>query len=200
MIAEKSLLNRLLEVGLEPQKYFSILEENAKKEHDLTTMTEDEVLHAKFYPINFQRTSRILNTLEIRPEISNKIKTIQKQYWMVITETWCGDSSQSLPIITKLAEQNSNIVFKIILRDSYPEIMDQFLTNGTKSIPILLVLDEKGNLLGKWGPRPKDAIKLFAEGKAKGMVKDDILQELHLWYGRNRGEQIQQEILDMLGL
>lgn len=199
MNTQISLFDEMLDAGIHPEIYFELLEQNATMQHDESTMTEDERNHARFYPINFQRTSRILNTLPVSTGIAEKIKRQEKQFWLVITEPWCGDSSQSLPVMAKLAELNPNIDFRIILRDKNPDIMNQFLTNGTKSIPLLIIFDENGNQIGKWGPRPKDAVKLFAEGKAQGLVKDDILVNLHAWYGKNKGQQIQEEIAELLG-
>ncbi len=104
--------------------------------------------------LNFQRSSRLEKTFvpseETRQIFSNIIK---KQKWILITESWCGDSAQNLPIIAKLAELNSLIDFKIVLRDSNLDFMDLYLTNGGRAIPKLIVFDENDNELFRWGPQ-----------------------------------------------
>ena len=87
----------------------------------------------------------------------------------MITESWCGDSAQNLPVIAKLAQLNSNIDFKIVLRDSNLEFMDLHLTNTSRAIPKLVVFDENNNELFQWGPRPVEAQNLFSRLKNDGI-------------------------------
>ncbi len=88
-------------------------------------------------------------------ESSEIIKEYNPFKILVITEPWCGDSLAMLPIIRKIAEKNGGWEIKIILRDSNPELMDKFLTDGAKAIPVFLFLDKDTNLFFKWGPRPE---------------------------------------------
>jgi hypothetical protein len=117
---------------------------------------------------------------------------------MVITESWCGDSAQILPIIAKAASLNPKIIFEIVLRDSNLEIMDCYLTNGTRSIPKLVVFDEMGNELLQWGPRPKVAQAILSNLKKEGIAPPLLYDKLHLWYGRDRGKEIEREIIELL--
>ena len=116
----------------------------------------------------------------------------------MITESWCGDSAQNLPVIAKLAQLNSNIDFKIVLRDSNLEFMDLHLTNTSRAIPKLVVFDEDNNELFQWGPRPVEAQNLFSRLKNDGIEKSEINKELHLWYGRNRGKEVEREITELV--
>ena len=75
---------------------------------------------------------------------------------LVIAEDWCGDASNTVPIMAKLADAAPGLELRVILRDQNPEVMDQYLTNGTRSIPIVIVLDEDFQELGHWGPRPTE--------------------------------------------
>ncbi len=94
--------------------------------------------------INVQRIKRLDKQTEINSELKTKIKGIsEKQVWVILVESWCGDAAQCLPVIAKIAEINSNIDLKIILRDENLSIMDQFLTNGSRSIPKLILLKMK---------------------------------------------------------
>jgi hypothetical protein len=94
-----------------------------------------------------------------------------------------------------MAEADSKINLKIILRDANPAIMDLYLTNGTLSIPILVSFDKSEKELFGWGPRPQEAKKLFEDLKTDGFEKSVILEKLNLWYGRNRGINLNMRCL-----
>jgi hypothetical protein len=114
---------------------------------------------------------------------------------MVISEAWCGDSAQNLPYIAKIAECNPLINLRIILRDSNLDIMDLYLADGkSRSIPKLVAFDEDGNELFQWGARPKEAQELVTRLKNEGMEKEKFLEQLHLWYGRDRGRTLENEL------
>jgi hypothetical protein len=153
----------------------------------------------EFLKLNFQRTTRLEKTFEPTDE-TKKIfsQVVQSQQWIIITETWCGDSAQIVPVIAKLAQLNNKINLKVLLRDSNLDYMDLYLTNGGRAIPKLVVYDENNEELFQWGPRPKAAQDLFTRLKNEGMEKPDINKELHLWYGRNKGREIENEISDVL--
>lgn len=87
---------------------------------------------------------------------------------------------------------------KILLRDSNLDYMDLYLTNGGRAIPKLIAYDENGEELFQWGPRPNEAKELFNRLKNDGVEKSDINKELHLWYGRNRGKEIEKEIFELI--
>jgi len=153
----------------------------------------------EYKKLNFQRTQRIEKSYEVSEELKSEIENIkEKQIWMVITESWCGDSAQNLPYLVKIASINSKIDLRIILRDSNPDIMDLYLTNGTRSIPKLVAFDLEGNELFTWGPRPKAAQELINQWKSEGIVKPELYEKLHLWYGRNRGKEIEAEFIEIL--
>jgi hypothetical protein len=149
--------------------------------------------------LNQHRSNRIYKHYEVSDEVSEEISKIdEKQIWMVITENWCGDSAQSLPYIAKIASLNNNIDLRIVLRDSHPEIMDLYLTNGTRSIPKMVGFDMEGNAKFKWGPRPEEAQKLMNQWKAEGVVKPELYEKLHLWYSKDKGKNIEKEILQLV--
>lgn len=151
--------------------------------------------------INLQRTQRLDKTFEPTEETKNIFSQITNpQQWIVITESWCGDSAQIVPVIAKLAQLNYNIDLKLLLRDSNLDYMDLYLTNGGRAIPKLIVYDENSEELFQWGPRPKAAQDLFSKLKSEGMQKPDINKELHLWYGRNRGKEVELKIAELIRL
>ena len=167
---------------------------------DLSKLSDKEKEDFPMVQLNYQRVSRILRTYKIDEELLGLIKKISSpQIWMVISEAWCGDSAQNLPYIAKIAEHNPLINLRIVLRDSNLDIMDLYLANGTsRSIPKLVAFDENGNELFQWGARPKEAQELVVRLKNEGMEKEKFLEELHLWYGRDRGRTLENELKEIL--
>ncbi len=166
---------------------------------DINTLNDYDKSFYDYRKLNFQRSSRLEKTFIPTDETKQLFSEIaQQQKWIVITESWCGDSAQNLPVIAKLAQLSGLIEFKIVLRDSNLEFMDLHLTNGGRAIPKLIVFDENDNELFQWGPRPVEAQNLFTRLKNDGMPKPDINKELHLWYGRNRGKEVEREIYELL--
>lgn len=182
------------------KSYSKYVEEFSEKVSSINPDLLDEHKKEKFgiLKLNLQRTSRLDKTFEPTEETKNIFSKItNKQQWIIITETWCGDSAQIVPVIAKLAQLNNKIDLKILLRDTNLDFMDLYLTNGGRAIPKLIVYDENNEELFKWGPRPKAAQDLFTKLKNEGMEKSDINKELHLWYGRNRGKEIEKEICEL---
>ena len=166
---------------------------------DINTLNDYDKNFYDYRKLNFQRSSRLEKTFIPTDETKQVFSEINKQKkWIIITESWCGDSAQNLPVIAKLAQLSGLIEFKIVLRDSNLEFMDLHLTNGGKAIPKLIVFDENDNEIFQWGPRPVKAQNLFTRLKNDGMPKPDINKELHLWYGRNRGKEVEREIYELL--
>jgi hypothetical protein len=165
----------------------------------ISDLTPKEVKRFNFKTLNLQRSNRITKTYNPCEELKKLLDHISEpQLWMVITENWCGDSAQSLPYIAAMAAQNSLIDLEIILRDTYPDIMDQFLTNGTRSIPILVAFNSAGDELFRWGPRPQCAVNMINQWKAEGLEKNEWTERLHLWYARNKGAEIEKEFIDLI--
>lgn len=151
----------------------------------------------EYTKLNFQRSVRIQKTYTVNTDLCKAIKKISHyQLWMIITEFWCGDSAQNLPYIAKIAECNSQIDLRIIFRDQNLDIMDIYLSeNKSRSIPKLVAFDESGNELFQWGSRPKEAQNLVTKLKNEGMSHDEFIEQLHLWYGRDRGKTLESEFL-----
>ena len=151
--------------------------------------------------LNETRMYRLDKTLVIDQTIVSKLKTIQSQYiWLVISEGWCGDAAQILPIFNKMSEVSDHIDFKIVFRDDNEALMNLFLTNGSKSIPKLIILDKNAlDVIADWGPRPKGAIDLVQNYKDKfGVIDDTIKAELQMWYLHDKGLSTQKEIMELL--
>ena len=180
------------------QEYLDQFAKQANIESKVS-LSEAEKNKTEFIKLNFQRSSRLEKTFEPDNESYQVFSQItQKQQWIIITESWCGDSAQSVPVIAKLAQINGNIDLKIVFRDSNLDFMDLYLTNGGRSVPKLIAFDENNNELFQWGPRPAFAQNLMMEMKNNGVPKDEMNKSLHLWYGRNRGKEIEKELLEIV--
>jgi hypothetical protein len=150
--------------------------------------------------LNVHRMNRVDKTSVISEELIAALAQIKApQTWLVITEGWCGDAAQIVPIFNVIEKQFSTIKVKFILRDENLELMDQFLTNGGRAIPKLLILDQASNkLLAHWGPRPAEAQAVINDLKAANADMTEIKEKLHLWYGRNKSQALQKELLDLI--
>ena len=164
-----------------------------------TAKRESESL-VEYSKLNVVRMNRLDKTTEIIPELQKKISEISApQTWLVLTEGWCGDAAQIVPVFNKIAELNSNIQLKLLLRDEHLELMNKYLTNGkSQSIPKLVVLDEHNNELFNWGPRPQALQELFYHMKANAMNNDSIKEEIHKWYAKDKTISIQKDLLALL--
>lgn len=161
----------------------------------------DKDKKSEFLKLNLSRLNRIYKTCKISNKITQFFNHIeQTQIWLVITEPWCGDSAQTLPIMAKIAEASAGkIQLKIVLRDQNLDIMDQYLSNGSRSIPKLIAYDLYGNDLFTWGPRPKPAQHLFDLWKlSKDLNWDEFEMNLHKWYTYDKGETFQSEIFEKI--
>lgn len=158
----------------------------------------DDLLH--YSELNEVRMNRLEKTLKMDSEVLEALLKINdKQTWLVIAEGWCGDAAQILPIIKLMAEASKNIEMKIVLRDENNDLMMQFLTNGARSIPKLLVLDEALNVIHVWGPRPEGAKNLIIDYKAKhGVVDEPAKIALQKWYLDDKGISTMKEIVEAL--
>jgi thioredoxin-like negative regulator of GroEL len=113
---------------------------------------------------------------------------------MVIAADWCGDAANTVPVLARLADLVRGMELRILVRDEHPEVMNEFLTNGTRSIPIAIVLDESNRELGHWGPRPA-ALQEWVLAHKKLMPSPQRYAYARQWYARDKGETTLRELL-----
>ena len=180
----------------EYQEYISELVDKG-----LTSGPEQSEKFTHFTKLNFQRLKRVFRTFQLSEKIAESVKNVRSEMlWVVIVESWCGDVPQNLPFMEAISQISDKIKLRIILRDENPEIMDQFLTNGTRSIPKLICFDpDTYDVAGTWGPRPVGAIELVKDLLKDPEVTADMRKEaVQRWYLQNRGEQLQSELTALL--
>ena len=159
----------------------------------------DDLLH--YAELNEVRMNRLEKTIQITEEVKTVIQNIKKeQIWLVITESWCGDAAQILPIIYKMSQLSDKISLRIVLRDDNEDLMNQFLTNGGKAIPKLIFIEKESmEVFGDFGPRPTLATQLVKDYKAEfGVIDETIKANLQKWYLQDKGISTQNEIVAFL--
>ncbi|MBL4592903.1 MAG: thioredoxin family protein [Flavobacteriales bacterium] len=175
---------------------FYQLVEQLVKDGKSTGEDQSEAM-VNYTKLNFSRMKRILKTTPISDDVSSTVECLnEKLTWIVLAESWCGDAAQNIPVFAKIAEANPNIHLRILLRDENPEVMDQYLTNGGKSIPKLICVDENLNELGTWGPRPKFLQDWLYENKATPkMEMSELKEQFQIWYTKDKGQTLQKEMV-----
>jgi hypothetical protein len=150
--------------------------------------------------LNYYRCTRAHKTLMLSDEIENFVNSItEKQNWLIITEFWCGDAAQNIPLFARMAELNKNIHLKLCLRDENLDIMNQYLTSGSMSIPILVIMDEDFNDLMVWGPRPDFLQQIVIDFKNNpSKPKEEFYKDIHAWYAKDKTESQQLDFLQKL--
>ncbi len=154
--------------------------------------------YAKYLPQNWSRQSRLDRKLKLKPELLTALEKLDtKLNWLVITEHWCGDASQINPVIQKVAEQsNGRINLRFVYRDEHEELMDAHLTDGrSRSIPILLSLDDNFKLIASYGPRPDEAQRLVKQILSEG---GSYAIPVHTWYAKDKQKAIQSDLLKLI--
>lgn len=152
--------------------------------------------------MNAQRIKRIDKQCVINYNLHTILSQINRKLkWIVISESWCGDGAQCIPVIAKMAELNENIKLEFVFRDEYPDLIDSFLTNGSRSIPKLICMDEQNDTIKFiWGPRPKAIQDKVSELKTSNqeITHDELVKNIHLWYAQDKTKSIQSEFIDLL--
>jgi hypothetical protein len=162
-------------------------------------MQSEELLN--YSVLNETRMNRLDKTIQVPDEIKTQMQDLKNQHiWLVLSEGWCGDAAQLLPVFNKMAEVTPNIDLHIVFRDDNPELMAQFLTNSSRSIPKLIVINKESlEVEGQYGPRPIPAAELVRNYKEKhGVIDEQLKTDLQLWYLHDKGLTTMKELADLM--
>lgn len=194
----KQLIKESLATSISYPAYRKLVSDLLKEGKSTGPTQSDFIL--SYSILNDARMNRLDKKTTLTDNTIDRLKKIKnKQTWLVITEGWCGDAAQILPIINAMSLVNKNIDFKLVLRDEHVLLMNQFLTNGGMAIPILIILNDDNEVVSSWGPRPLKATKMVADYKEKhGNLDDNFKKELQTWYNKDKGQNIQEDILALL--
>ena len=194
----KDIIENSLENSLTYNEYRTLVYDLLVKGKSTGENQTDDYLN--YSKLGNARMKRLDKTFQLSDKGKKQIKESTKEYtWLVLTEGWCGDAANALPIINKISEASNGIDLKIVLRDENEALMNQFLTNGGKSIPKLVAIDKATKeVIDIWGPRPTIATKMVNDYKeANGSLDPEFKEELQVWYNKNKGENIEQDILKL---
>ncbi|TDE12497.1 thioredoxin family protein [Dyadobacter psychrotolerans] len=159
--------------------------------------SEDLAFYTK---LNLARMQRLNKKVEISEDLKAKVAQINiPQTWYILTEAWCGDAAQNIPVLVAAALPNPLINVKLLLRDENPELMDAYTTNGGRSIPKLISVDEDFNELFTWGPRPAGANELMLQYKANPVqTMKEFVEDIQRWYIADKAQSVQKELTEIL--
>tara|TARA_R110001632_G_scaffold63280_1_gene151283 strand:- start:3670 stop:4284 length:615 start_codon:yes stop_codon:yes gene_type:complete len=197
--ATDQLVSVALQKAMTYETYRNFIDTHAGKES--SSGPEQSEALSNYTMLNQRRMKRLDKTLKLSDTTTAAIQNFGGDVtWLVLTETWCGDAAQSMPMMQKIAGLNEGISVKVILRDEHPEVMDQFLYNGSRSIPKLIAVDNKTQtVIGDWGPRPTKATQMVNNYKEKhGSLTPEFKQDLQLWYTKDKGQNTAEDLLKLL--
>ena len=196
---KKVITQELIDESMSYEAYRTLLDELLKDNKTTGEDQSDDMLN--YAKMNIQRMKRLDKKMKLNDETIAVLSNLnQKQIWLTITEGWCGDAAQIVPVLNRIAGANSNIDLRFILRDINLEVMDEFLTDGGRSIPKIIILNpETLDVLTTWGPRPQDLQAFFVEEKQKeGYTWSKLSKGLQLWYNKDKTEKIQSELMELI--
>jgi hypothetical protein len=198
-ISRQDIISNSLSTAMTYEEYHNLLNELSET-YSTTGNNKSEALveHTK---MNARRVNRWEKTMKISYEHVKAINSINLDLeWIVLTESWCGDAAHVLPAIKKVADFNHKIDLKIALRDENEELMNNFLTNGSQSIPKLIAVDKRSkDVLFTYGPRPSNATKLVREFIANhGTLTSEFKEDLQRWYNKDKGQSTINDLTEIL--
>ncbi|WP_068839929.1 thioredoxin family protein [Pontibacter akesuensis] len=197
-MATKTITNEQLANAITYTQYRDLID--ALLAEGKTTGTNHSEEMVEYTRMNMHRMRRMEKNTVLHDDVIQVLLSVQtKMIWVVLTEAWCGDAAQNLPALVKIADASPLIELKLLMRDENPELMDQYLTNGGRSIPKLIALDANTmEVLGTWGPRPVPAQELVLEAKAKDMPFKEMAEQLHGWYAKDKSNTLQVELRELI--
>ncbi|GCD78395.1 thioredoxin [Thermaurantimonas aggregans] len=178
-----------LKASMSFEDYLKEVEQQVKASK--TSGLNQSAEYVEYTKMGYQRMTRWLKTLN--PEQFAFDFSVDKKITMLtLTESWCGDAAHVSPVLHYISLQNG-LSLRFLYRDQHLDLMDEYLTNGGRSIPKVIFIDEQLNELASWGPRPAHAQELYIRLKATGDVQK-IIHGLQMWYNKDKGACTKLEI------
>ncbi len=169
-------------------------------ENGRTTGSNQGEDYLQYTKMNIHRMNRLEKTIDLDDELIGKLNALPCNVnWLLITEAWCGDAAQNVPILNKMAEVSPKINLRLLLRDENLDIMDQYLTNGGRAIPKLIILDGDMNEIATWGPRPTEVQEMVMENKrTDNLPYSEFGKVVQKWYATDKGKSLQHEMMSII--
>jgi hypothetical protein len=186
------VLSEYFEKGITYQEYMAAFEHAVASKRTSGPIQTEELAH--YTQLNLTRMKRIYKHTSLLPAFIGAVSLVQQRINIIcLTEFWCGDAAQNLPVIELAAEQNKNITIRYLFRDENEDLMGQYLTNGGKSIPKYILLDGGGNEIANWGPRPAKVQQEMENLKSMKATKEEMIETIQKWYNADKTFSLQQE-------
>ena len=147
---------------------------------------------------NVELWNGLYRTLPVSQRFIDRARAVPGRWHvLVLSEDWCGDAVNTVPLIARLVEQLPSLDLRILARDQNLDIMAEHLTNGTKSIPVVMILDERFVEHGWWGPRPSE-LQAWVLSEGMTLPKEERYRATRQWYARDRGETTLEDMVSLL--
>lgn len=204
-----------LEKSLSYQEYRKLGQELLEK--GTTTNGDNRLEILEYTNMNMYRMNRLDKTTKVNENVQHALSNLsskgnEKYYWVVLTESWCGDAAQIVPVMNKIAEEaGEKLEIRFLLRDENPDLIDEFLTNGGRAIPKLIFVKEEKTekttllkVIGSWGARPAEAQQLVVDYKEKVKQNPELedfkafSESLHGWYAKDKTQHTQNELAELI--
>ena len=183
--------------GLTYDEYRAHWRDQKEASPDDADPDERRMIH--FLNYNWERQARVHDEYTPSDDLRAAVDRLdESQLWMVLTEPWCGDSAFLLPVIAEAAALTDHVTLRILLRDDNLDVMDQYLTDGSRSIPKLVAFAEEGTERFMWGPRPDGPRKRFAELKEEYDDKMQVIEELVAYYEDGAWREADAELAEAI--
>ena len=193
----KNTLNLILAIGMTYDQYSELNKAYAKQGKTSGEQKESYVGYTKLGAARLRRWEKLYKSeQEYLDEITSLVSPGEQ--WLVFSETWCGDAAHMLPFVHQWSK-HAKVPLRIIMRDEHLKLMDEFLTNGGRSIPKLVRISADGMVLGTYGPRPSALVAHLAEWKSKAYFdyKEWTLFAQD-WYNQDKGKSIESDFIELL--
>lgn len=207
MISQSSIITPdLIASALTYEQYVSLattLFAQGRTTSDAPNYNTPEILG--YVKLNLHRMSRLDKLTIINDDLKAAMEQLSEAWvWLVLTESWCGDAAQAVPVLHRVAERLPSVKLRFLLRDKHPDLMNAYLTNGGKSIPKLICLRESDLMnpafgeLGTWGPRPAALQLLMNDWRNENLSLSESVERAQRWYNDDRTQSIQRELLTLV--
>ena len=170
-----------------------------------TTGKNQSAEFLNYAKINLQRMHRLEKTSVLIPDLTKALGNLKQPYtWLIITEGWCGDAAQNLPVFELIEKACPNINLQLVLRDEHPELIDRYLTNGSRSIPKVICFTDAPQSADEikeqfvWGPRPHALQQLVLQWLKGGISKEEKGILVQKWYNEDKTLSLQKELLNLV--
>ncbi|MBS7334075.1 MAG: thioredoxin family protein [Weeksellaceae bacterium] len=182
--------------GYSFEDYLEKIEDQLEEQIEL----DDPKELVPYYAINLKQSREIRKNFRYNPGMEKKAKSYNADIkFLIISEGWCEDASQIVPVVDRLAE-TIGVECKFVFRDENIELMEEYNTNGSHSIPIIIGVTPDGDEAFRFGPRPAKAMNFTERFKRDPdkYSRADFEEDLDRYYLENHGQDIITEILELI--